>query len=45
MSDRVYLLNHGSILFAGVPGELDEDAVVRGYLGHVLGDRAVAAAS
>jgi branched-chain amino acid transport system ATP-binding protein len=45
MSDRVYLLNHGSIVFAGAPGELDEDAVVRGYLGHALGDRDVAVAS
>jgi branched-chain amino acid transport system ATP-binding protein len=33
ISDAVYLLNRGEITFSGSPSDLDEDAVMRGYLG------------
>ena len=36
MSDHVYLLNHGRIVFSGSSSELDEEAVMRGYLGHAV---------
>lgn len=42
MSDQVYLLNHGGIVFSGASKDLDEEAVMRGYLGHSLGDREAA---
>jgi branched-chain amino acid transport system ATP-binding protein len=41
MSDHVYLLNHGAIVFSGAPSELDEEAVVRSYLGHELGETTI----
>lgn len=41
MSDHVYLLNRGGIVFSGPPSELDEEAVMRGYLGHAVEDAAV----
>jgi branched-chain amino acid transport system ATP-binding protein len=37
MADHVYLLNRGRIAFEGVPSELDEATVLRGYLGTDLG--------
>jgi len=40
MSDHVYMLNHGGIVFSGSPSELDEEAVMRGYLGHAVEDAA-----
>ena len=33
ISDFVYLLNKGTIAFAGEPGELDEEQVFKGYVG------------
>jgi branched-chain amino acid transport system ATP-binding protein len=33
MADTVHLLNRGRISFSGPPSELDEDAVLEGYLG------------
>jgi branched-chain amino acid transport system ATP-binding protein len=33
ISDFVYLLNKGRLVFAGEPGELDEQQVFRGYVG------------
>jgi branched-chain amino acid transport system ATP-binding protein len=33
MADSVYLLNRGRITFSGPPSELDEQAVLEGYLG------------
>jgi branched-chain amino acid transport system ATP-binding protein len=33
MSDRVVLLNKGSVTYQGPPNELNEDVVLRGYLG------------
>jgi branched-chain amino acid transport system ATP-binding protein len=33
MADRVVLLERGRVAFAGAPGELQEDAILRGYLG------------
>jgi branched-chain amino acid transport system ATP-binding protein len=33
MADRVVLLDRGQVAFTGVPGELDEQAVLRRYLG------------
>jgi len=33
IADFVYMLNHGDIVFAGEPCELDEDAVFRAYVG------------
>jgi branched-chain amino acid transport system ATP-binding protein len=33
MADRVVLLNKGSVAYDGQPSELDEQAVLRGYLG------------
>ena len=33
MADQVVLLDRGSVSFAGPPSELDESAVLRGYLG------------
>ncbi|MBY8862947.1 ABC transporter ATP-binding protein [Nocardia sp. CA2R105] len=45
MSDHVYLLNHGQVAFSGRPSELDEDEVIRGYLGHELNTPDVSSAS
>jgi branched-chain amino acid transport system ATP-binding protein len=33
MADSVYLLNRGLVTFSGEPSQLDEQAVIRGYLG------------
>ncbi len=33
MADQVHLLGQGRVVFSGTAGELDEDAVVHGYLG------------
>ncbi|MEV8515192.1 ABC transporter ATP-binding protein [Dactylosporangium sp. NPDC051484] len=33
MADRVVMLHRGAVAFDGLPSELDEDAIVRGYLG------------
>jgi branched-chain amino acid transport system ATP-binding protein len=33
MADRVVMVDRGSVAFDGVPGDLDEEAVLRGYLG------------
>ena len=33
LADYVYLLNRGSVAFAGEPSELDDDALFRAYLG------------
>jgi len=33
MSDHVYLLNQGTVTFSGAPSDLDEEAVMREYLG------------
>lgn len=33
ISDRVHLLKHGEMVFSGNSSDLDEDEVVRGYLG------------
>ena len=33
MSDTVHLLNRGRVTFSGAPSELDEQAVLEGYLG------------
>jgi branched-chain amino acid transport system ATP-binding protein len=33
MADQVVLLDRGSVTFAGPPSALDENAVLRGYLG------------
>ncbi len=33
MADRVVLLNRGTVAYDGPPSELDEQAVLRGYLG------------
>ncbi|WP_433602472.1 ABC transporter ATP-binding protein [Nocardia sp. CA-135953] len=43
MSDHVYLLNRGQVVFSGRPDELDENEVMRGYLGHELDSPDVAA--
>ncbi|QTI71001.1 ABC transporter ATP-binding protein [Gordonia polyisoprenivorans] len=40
MSDHVYMLNHGGIVFSGSSSELDEEAVMRGYLGHAVEEAA-----
>ena len=36
MADVVYLLNRGQVTFSGPPSELDEDELMRGYLGASL---------
>jgi hypothetical protein len=36
MADVVYLLNRGSVGFSGPPDALDEDELMRGYLGAEL---------
>jgi branched-chain amino acid transport system ATP-binding protein len=33
MADSVHLLSHGKVIFSGNASDLDEEAVVRGYLG------------
>jgi branched-chain amino acid transport system ATP-binding protein len=33
MADEVHLLNRGRVTFSGPPGDLDEEAVLQGYLG------------
>jgi branched-chain amino acid transport system ATP-binding protein len=33
MSDHVYMLNQGDVIFSGSPSEVDEDSLLRGYLG------------
>lgn len=33
MADRVVMMDRGSVAFDGLPSELDEEAIVRGYLG------------
>ena len=40
MSDHVYMINRGGIQFSGSPDELDEEAVMRGYLGHAVEEAA-----
>ncbi|MCW3065446.1 MAG: transporter related [Solirubrobacterales bacterium] len=36
LADTVHLIGRGGLTFSGSPTEVDEDAVVRGYLGHAL---------
>jgi ABC-type branched-subunit amino acid transport system ATPase component len=33
LADYVYILGRGRVVFAGEPGELDEDEVFRSYTG------------
>jgi branched-chain amino acid transport system ATP-binding protein len=40
MADHVYLLNRGSVGFSGPPGQLDEDELMRRYIGADLHDHA-----
>lgn len=37
MADHAYLLNRGTVAFAGRPADLDEATVLKGYLGSDLG--------
>jgi branched-chain amino acid transport system ATP-binding protein len=45
MSDTVHLLNRGRLAFSGPPGELDEDEVLKGYLGADLASAAAPASA